>query len=354
MTLQVVAGFLGQTGLQHPAMLYRNMIAAICGRKTGMFRLNDFALTPSGSAMSVTIARGDAMLMGTENVSTQGGYFVWNNANEVLAWPAAHASLPRIDSLILRVIDTDYGADPAGSKAVWEVVSGTPNASPVQVPDSSFAAAGAFYHPGAWYRVANFQVPALATNLAAATMTFFRNYTRGGAFELVATYGQEPSDPVRGDAVMYNSGTHAGVAFQYDGVGWSPAGWQDWKTWTPVVRNNGISGTPATVSSTPGDCRYKQIGDTVFYHFTLTVNAAVTNGASISLPVASATTRTHHAGNMYVFGSGAPSDQVGVAYQGGSPSAPWDRIYAVNINTGLRDFASGNTVRGSGFYYVDK
>src|SRR3954469_13008509 len=105
MTLQAVAGWLGQTGLQHPASLYRNMLAAIVGRRSGFFRYNDFTLTPSASTMQLTIGRGDAFLMGTEGVTTQGGYFVWNNADETLAFPAA-VSLPRIDSLILRVIDT--------------------------------------------------------------------------------------------------------------------------------------------------------------------------------------------------------------------------------------------------------
>lgn len=353
MTLQAVAGFLGQTGLQHPAMLYRNQIAAIAGRRSGFFRYGDFTLTPSGANMSITIGRGEAYVHGTEAVTTQGGYFVWNNTNEVLAWPAA-AAQPRIDSLILRVIDTDYGSDPAGSKATWEIVQGTPAGSPVQVPDSAFAPAGAYYHPGAWMRVANYTLGASITNLAAATAAPGVNYVRQGRLQVVSAYGSEPADPQRGDVVQYLSGNHAGVGFNYTGSGWTALGWSDWQTWSPVVRNNGISGTPTTISSTTDHARYKRVGDIVLYNFALTVNAAAANGASVSLPVSSPTIRTHHAGNMYVFGSGAPSDQVGVAYQGGGPGAPWDRLYAVSINTGLRDFASGNVVRGSGFYYVDK
>lgn len=356
MTLQVVAGWLGQAGVQHPANLYRNMLAALVGRKSGWFRGGDFALTPSASAMSLNIGRGDAFLMGTEGISTQGGYYVWNNATETLAWPAA-TTLPRIDSLILRVIDTDYGSDAAGSKATWEVVSGTPAASPVRVPDSAMAAAGAYYHPGAWMRVADFTVPASASNLAAASSVVGTNFVRLGRPQLVSSYGQEPGDPQNGDLVQYTGGAHNGVLFNYGQGSWSPAGFRDWQTWTPVVRNNALSGTPGTISSTVDHARYKQIGDMVFYQFALTVNAAASNGASISLPVASNTVRTHHSGNLYVFGASAPTDQVGVAYQGGAPgvtTGPWDRLFAVNVNTGLRDFASGNVVRASGFYYVDK
>lgn len=138
---------------------------------------------------------------------------------------------------------------------------------------------------------------------------------------------------------------------------WNGSAWiypyaPDWQNWSAVVRNNGISGTPASISVTIDHARYKQVRDMVWYSFALTVNAAASNGASISLPVSSPTIRTHHSGQLWVFGTGAPTDQVGVAYQGGGPSAPWDRLYAVNVNTGLRDFASGNVVRGSGFYRV--
>lgn len=352
MTLQAVAGFLGQSGILHPANLYRNLVAGIHGRRSGFFRPGDFALTPSGSSMNITIGRGDAMLMGTESSTTQGGYYVWNNASETLAWPAA-AAQPRIDSLILRVIDTDYGSDPAGSKAVWEIVSGTAAASPVRVSDSAFASAGAYYHPGAWYRVADVTVPAGITNLAAASITFGLNYTRQGRAQLVSSYGQEPGDPQKGDLVQYNGGTHGGFVFNWNGTAWVPAGSQDWQTWTPIVRNNAISGTPATISSTLDHARYKRMGDMVFYQFATTVNASVTNGNSISLPVASTTLRSHAAGSLWGFGPSAPSGQMGIAYHGGV-AGNWDRLHIVGSNTLLLDLASGTVIRGSGFYYVDK
>ena len=213
MTLQAVAGFLGQSGLQHPALLYRNFAGALAGKRTGAFRYNDFALVPSGSAMSLQIAAGDAVVMGTENTTTQGGYYVWNNTNETLSWPAA-AGQPRVDSLILRVIDTDYGVDAAGSKATWEIVSGTPAASPVAVADSAFAPAGAFYHPGAWWRVADFTVPASATNLAAATLDHKRKYARIGRRALVLST-DIPGSPNPGDQITILDGTTPGLTLTY-------------------------------------------------------------------------------------------------------------------------------------------
>lgn len=218
MTLQAVAGFLGQSGIQHPALLYRNFTSAFAGRRSGFYRHDDFVLTPSGSAMSLNVGRGDAFLMGTEGVSTQGGYYCWNNATETLAWPAAAAS-PRIDSLILRVIDTDYGADPAGSKAVWEIVSGTPAGSPVAVADSAFAPAGLYYHPGAWLRVADFTVGASITNLAAATLSHKRKYCRVGR-HCIGLSNDFPTDAVVGDQFTPLDGTYAGVLYIYDGASW--------------------------------------------------------------------------------------------------------------------------------------
>jgi hypothetical protein len=351
MTLQVVAGWLGQSGIQHPAKLYRNMLAGITGRRTGAFRYGDFTLTPSGSAMSMAIGRGDMYLHGTESVTDQGGYFVWNNASETLAWPAA-AAQPRIDTLVLRVIDTDYGADAAGSKATWEIVSGTPAASPTAVPDSAFAPAGAFYHPGAWVRVADVTVPGGVTNLSTATLSQTLRYVRQGRAQVVGLYGQEPTDPQRGDLVQYNSGAHSGVMFNYTGTAWVPAGSMDWKNWSPVVRNNAISGTQTVVGSTTDYARYKQVGDMIFWQMSVAVTGNASNGGSVTLPV-SAANRSFAAGSLWVVGSGAATDQVGMAYHGGSAGA-WDRLHVIGPTNSFRDFPSGTNLRGYGFYHIDK
>lgn len=173
MPLQVVPGFIGQTGYEHPVELFRNLVGNLTGNAKGLVGSpTGFALTPSGSSMQLTIGAGAAVIKGSENTS-QGSYFVWSPTSEVKAWPAASAQ-PRIDSLILRVIDTQYGSDPASPQAMWDIVQGTPSGSPVQQPDVEFEAGGDFHRPGAWWRVANFLVEAADTNMAATTMTDFR------------------------------------------------------------------------------------------------------------------------------------------------------------------------------------
>jgi hypothetical protein len=287
-TLQVVAGFLGQSGLQHPANLYRNLVGALGGKRTGAFRYNDFALTPSGSNMSLVVGPGDAVLMGTENSTTQGGYYVWNNANETIAWPAS-TSQPRIDSLICRVIDTDYGADPAGSKAMWEVVSGTPAASPSAVPDSAFAPAGAYYHPGAWWRVANFQVPASASNLAAATLTHFRRYARVGRHTMGLSTAF-PGDSQNGDQFTVLDGSLAGALYLYQNGAWRLSA-SERKSYTPTLSS---TGTQPGLGSSPLQNGWYSIGPgptctfSWFLRFGTSGNNPGTGTYQIALPIAAA------------------------------------------------------------------
>jgi hypothetical protein len=249
MTLQAVAGFLGQAGLQHPANLYRNLVASLSGRRTGAFTYDDFALIPSGSSMNLTIGPGEGVLLGTEAVTTQGSYYVWNNANEVISWPAS-TTLPRVDSLILRVIDTDYGTDAAGSKATWEVVSGTPAASPSAVADSAFAPAGAFYHPGAWWRVADFTVPASSTNLAAATMNHKRKYARVGR-RTQALGSDFPSDAHLGDMVSRIDGD-PGSEYAFNGSAWIKTNAGNGALWW--VGGGGTTSNTLTVGTTETTC----------------------------------------------------------------------------------------------------
>jgi hypothetical protein len=350
MALQSVPGYIGIPGYNHPATLMRNFNAGVAGRRAGAFRYNDFALTPSAVNMTCLINSGEAMVLGNED-SAQGGYYAWSNLPETIAWPAAGGT-PRYDTLLLRVVDTTYGSD-AGLGSFWEVVSGTPSGSPVPVTDADLNVGGPLNRHGAYLRIADFLVGASITNLAAATLVHRRKYARLGRHTMGLVVDL-PADAQVGDSYTYLDGTNTtGDTVRYNGTDWEAGSVERWRTWTPTVRNNGISGTPATISSTVDYARYKKVGDQVFYHFALTINAAAANGMSISLPISSPTIRTHHAGHMFIFGTGAPTDQTGVAYMGGGPAAPWDRIYGVNINTGLKDGASGNVVRASGSYYVD-
>lgn len=76
------------------------------------------------SGLTVRIAPGTAYILG-QNVADQGMYREYTTANTDLAVGAGHATLPRIDSVILRVMDTTH--DSSGfSEARIEIVPGTP------------------------------------------------------------------------------------------------------------------------------------------------------------------------------------------------------------------------------------
>ncbi|WP_404959001.1 hypothetical protein [Streptomyces sp. 147326] len=79
------------------------------------------------SAMQVQISTGRAIVQGT---SVQGSYPVAVTAPVTLTVPDGHAQHPRIDAVVLRVIDTLY--ETAQQDAVQlEIITGTPAASPV-------------------------------------------------------------------------------------------------------------------------------------------------------------------------------------------------------------------------------
>src|ERR1044072_4938116 len=132
MGLQVAPGYIGQSGYQHPVELFRNQLKAQTARGKGYMKsATDFSLTPSGAALSLGVSEGWAAIPGVESAS-QGSYFVWSNGTDNIAWPAASGQ-PRIDSLILRVIDKQDGTDPDANGAQWEVCQGTPAGSPVAI-----------------------------------------------------------------------------------------------------------------------------------------------------------------------------------------------------------------------------
>jgi len=342
MTLQVVAGFLGQAGILHPANLYRNMAGALAGKRTGAIRYNDFAITPSGSAMTISVAAGDAVIMGTEAVTTQGGYYVWNNAAETIALPASAGS-PRYDSLIMRVIDTDYGADPAGSKATWEVVSGTPAGSPSPVADSAFAPAGAFYHPGAWWRVADILVPASVTNLSTATVVHKRKYARVGRHTM-ALAADLPADAQLGDTVTVIDGTDAGIIMHYTGSAWAPMSSAGYINYTPTFYSNNVSATTIAGGSVVVTySKYKLTGKTCHFYGHAVINTTTAGGFGLSLPV-NVGFRSFSMSQITLHGASGYATLCG---DGHVPaiSAPFNRFGPVtNSNATVNIAASGDTV----------
>lgn len=260
MGLQVVPGYIGQSGYNHPVELFRNLLKAQTAKGKGyMSSSNDFLLTPSGASMVMNIGSGAAAILGEEN-DQQGSYFAWSNAAENLAWPAA-AGQARIDSLLLRVVDTQYGTDPSPNGAYWEAVTGVPAGSPVARLDSEFLPGGGLHRPGAWWRVADVLVPSGITNLAAGTVTSYRDYADFQRSRVNEVYNWK--------------------------VGVIDSGWQ---TYTPTLAAGG--GSPTVGGGGVLHGRYKKIGRVINLEGYMLLGSSPSLGTgsfTLSLPEPAAT-----------------------------------------------------------------
>jgi len=190
---------------------------------SGAARLGDFAVAPTGTTRQFSIAAGRAHILGAENVQ-QGGYVAWNDASE-LQVVGAPSGTPRIDTVLLRIYDSQYGTLPSGiTRAQWDIIAGTPGGSPAVLPDSSFLTGGANYVPGAWWRLCDIRSNPGDTTIPAnqiyPTNTFVR--VPGGVtlcYSVASTtgFGGRPSDPLQGDRI-YEIDTK--FFYTYSGTKW--------------------------------------------------------------------------------------------------------------------------------------
>lgn len=218
MGLQTVPAYIGAIGYQHPVELDRNLLEAIFGR-SGVNRFGDFTVTPTGTAHQISIASGSAFLLGAENAQ-QGGYFAWSDAAQTMLM-AVPSAQPRIDSLILRVKDGQYGSITGTASAYFDLVTGVAAGSPSVRADSDFNPAGSQYVPGAWWRVANILRGVSDTTVPGGNITMLPRYTRRSRAMLLALSTDTISDAVAGDE-RYDTDT--GVTRTYNGSAWVDPG----------------------------------------------------------------------------------------------------------------------------------
>ncbi|MFK4070339.1 hypothetical protein [Streptomyces sp. NPDC029674] len=83
----------------------------------------------AASSMQARLSPGRLWVPGG-SAAAQGGYPVTVDADTQLTFADGHATLPRIDALVVRVYDADYDAS-GRYEAVLEIVQGTPASAPV-------------------------------------------------------------------------------------------------------------------------------------------------------------------------------------------------------------------------------
>lgn len=126
MTLQAPSWL--QNGLSYSARTDRLANTDILFETPGVIRQSDLRVTPTTPAsMSVTVGSGQAIVPGNR-IAQQGHYTVTNLGPENVTIPAANASNPRIDIIILEVLDSEVSG--TQNTARFRVISGTPASSP--------------------------------------------------------------------------------------------------------------------------------------------------------------------------------------------------------------------------------
>lgn len=233
--------------------------------------IGGLALTGSAAAsMQAKLSPGQVWVPGT-STGAQGGYPVTVDADTLITFADGHASLPRVDAVVIRVYDTDY--DGSGKyQAALEIIQGTAAAGP--------AAPATPKNAELLYEVA---VPAGASAAKgitwASAITDRRRYT-------AALGGIIPSS--NGPAV---NGTHVG---QYRDAGGRLERWNgtQWAKYIPdaVLRYSADWG--ATTSST-----YQELLTDTTTPLTATFTAPYSKWVSVSL---GAYTGTDDGGIAYI------------------------------------------------------
>lgn len=123
----------------------------------------EFNVTQAGSPnMTVLVDSGACSIPGSES-SSQGNYFAVNDASATLSITAAHATLARIDIVVVNVRDAQYSG--VSNDVQLQVIAGTPASSPA-VPTA----------PANSITVAQIAVGAAVTSIVNANITDVRDY----------------------------------------------------------------------------------------------------------------------------------------------------------------------------------
>jgi hypothetical protein len=141
-----------------PALDLRRYLG--CGLVEGVTSATDLVAVQraAGANMSVDIGAGEALIQG-DSISFQGRYYVLNDATfNLTGFSAAHATLPRIDRVTLRIRDAFHGD--AANDVSFQIITGTATSGATL---ANLTGAGAV--PASQLLLANVLIPAAATSI---------------------------------------------------------------------------------------------------------------------------------------------------------------------------------------------
>ena len=182
----------------HPAASFRRVLEFVLGGRGdtgsatgqgGVRTAADLAVTANGTPnMSVNVAAGEAVVVGSESQLIQGAYHVYNDATKNLTIAASDPTNPRIDIVVAKVQDAEY----SGATNAWSlaVVTGTPAASPA-VPAT----------PANAIVLAQIAVAASVTTIVSGNITDRRFRATGLGARVTCTSTTRPAAPSAGDTI---------------------------------------------------------------------------------------------------------------------------------------------------------
>lgn len=267
MSVQTPPGFLQNAGNTHTAAQLRMYFASL---QAGMYSSatslrarggvhpglgQELVVTQAGSPnMTVLVEAGAISIPGSLS-ATQGNYFVVNDAQVTLSITAAHATLPRIDIVVVNVRDTQYAG--ANNDCQLQVVAGTPASSPAvpTAPDNSIT-------------IAQIAVGAAVTSIVNANITDTRFYMAavGGVINARTEASRPASSEINeGQQVWTMDGNKLWL---WDGSAYT----QTFPQGLTKISENILGGSSATItfSSIPATYRALQL------HCTIRGTAALT------------------------------------------------------------------------------
>lgn len=135
----------------------------------GVVGINDFLVSVS-SGLTLSVAAGVAYIKGG-NAADQGMYRQYAAGANTIAVAAAHATLPRLDQIILRVLDADHDSNGGSYQGLIEVIPGTATSGATLANRTGAAALGSILNSSQSYiLLSDVLVPAAAGSLVAGNL----------------------------------------------------------------------------------------------------------------------------------------------------------------------------------------
>jgi hypothetical protein len=252
----------------------------------------------SNTGFAVTITPLTAVVQTTAGLGAYRGVFPAGAAELAKTITAAHATLPRVDALDVRVYD--HEADASGLRGMDIVyTAGTAAASPVA---PTFTGVG--------IRLGTFAVPASGGgNPVFTTDPALTGYASAGGVLSVAS---RPANPIPGLEIFNRS---TGIRELYNGTAWRNILGPGWTPWTTDWRAPGGSVAVGTDGSKVA--KFRDLGDQVHWKIRI-LRGTAPNGATVgdgaytwTLPPAmDVTTYDSDCGTGYYRRAAVPGDNV--------------------------------------------